>query len=141
MDLYPYIKGQDDLVAIVESECKARLKRDIPALFIEKMLNARRITILRAMQNHQRIKLDRLGKLVITNSTKDCLSIREYLGENLTHEAFTKELNNRYIRGDLYSQRFTKLTGTAKKNPYGQLKRFTVCTSKDTEYGYDIDSI
>lgn len=126
MEMYPYIKSQGDLVAVVESEYKLKTGKDLPSFFIEKMLNARRTTILRAMQNHQNIKLDRLGKLIITNSTKDCLEIKEYLGDEITHDSFRTELHKRFIKGELNSQKYTKITGAAKAKNYGMLKVFTI---------------
>lgn len=136
MEMYPYIKSQEDLVSVVEAEYKLKTGKDLPSFFIAKMLTARRTTILRGMRNHQNIKLDRLGKLIITNSTKDCLAIRDQLGDTITHESFKKELHTRFIKGELHSQKYTKITGTPKAKAYGLLKVFAIsqgCVSTDDD--------
>lgn len=117
MEMYPYIKGQADVIAIVEAEYKIQNKgKTLPASFILRMLEARRNTILEAMRNEKAIKLDKLGKLIITNSTKDFVEVLDAIGGEYNKPVFEKELHRRFTNGLLNSQRFTKITKTPKFN-------------------------
>jgi hypothetical protein len=132
MEIYPYIKDQRDVVEIVEAEYKLKRSKPLPSSFISRMLDARRRTILKAMALERPIKLDRLGKLLITPSTRDLMSIKAHLGNDLTRDTFMNELNHRFRKGSLFSQKYTKITGVKKAKPYGTINRFSVCKSNDT---------
>jgi len=139
IDFYPYMKTQEDLVAVVESEYKTKTGTELPSSFIERMLIARRHTILKGMKEGKIIKLDRLGKLVITPSRLDKNAIIDYLGDTYTVGGFKKELRRRSELGILNTQRYTKVTGARKVKLQGRLYIFSIKESnKDTEDGYVI---
>lgn len=108
MDIYPYIKTQEDLVAVVESEYKITTGDSIPPLFLNRLLKYRRDTILEAMKEEKVIKFDKLGKLKIANSTRDKNEVLKELGDDYTPKKFKEKLNDKYQKGELHSQRFTK---------------------------------
>lgn len=115
-DLYPYIKHQGDLEAVVESEFK--LKHGIPLspVFINRLLKHRRTTIKKAMLKGKNVILTKLGRLVVSNTYKDRVSIKASLGEDYTHEDYSKELRKRFKNGTLMSQKYSKSTGKIRKH-------------------------
>lgn len=113
---YPYINSQEDLVAVVESEYQTQTGDALPPLFLKKLIDARRTTIVRAMGDGRTIKFDRLGKLKVTNAAKDKKAIKEHLGEGCTAKEIKAEAKLRHAKGELLSQRYSKSTNTPKKH-------------------------
>lgn len=114
--MYPNVKGQDDIMAIVREQYKHRTGRTLPACFIIKMLHYRRTTILRAVKYENVVKLDRLGKLLITSNSKDRKDIIESLGEGFTRDDFKNELKRRADNYELNCQKYSKITGAVKSS-------------------------